>query len=198
MNNYHLSFKMFEIGSRALKGRTNLSYVQPVLRKLTAEINQVSHFAILEGNSVLYIHKEYPASVMVQMSSVTGYRGYLHSTGLGRVMMAFMPEADREALLESINYVAVTPMTIVDMAVLREEILKVKSRGNAIDDEENELGVRCIACPICDKDEKAFGAISVSAPISYINDEEIEKYAPTVLNAAKELSAKLNASNPNL
>ena len=105
-----------------------------------------------------------------------GGRAEYHCTGLGKAMLANMPQEKVETYLQR-ELEAYTDKTITDPQMLSEELLYTKQRGYAIDDMEHEFGVKCIAMPIFDNMKKVYAAISVSGHATHFTDEKIEEWA---------------------
>jgi DNA-binding IclR family transcriptional regulator len=106
--------------------------------------------------------------------------------------MAHMSDEEVDELLEKINFVQHTPTTIVNSDAMRAELIKVREQGYAFDDEELDLGVRCIAAPIRDYTRRIVGAISISGPTMRISNARTEsELVPLALKAADELSTRL-------
>jgi DNA-binding IclR family transcriptional regulator len=115
-----------------------------------------------------------------------------YCTAAGKVHLAFMSDEEIDSILPNREFKKFTDNTITDRETLRKELREVEEKGYAIDDEELDLGVRCVAAPIRDYTRRIVGAISVSGPAMRINDERIEKeIVPLVLESAEELSTRL-------
>jgi IclR family acetate operon transcriptional repressor len=151
--------------------------------------NETCHLGICEARSVLYIHKVECAHSLRMVSRVGGTNP-LHSTGLGKAILAFLPEVEQEEYL-ALPLERRTPNTIVDAQMLRAELSRIRANGYAVDDVENELGVCCIGAPIFDHDGKLVGSLSLSGPTIRMSWERMEQLTSLVVDAAGTVSGRL-------
>lgn len=172
--------------SRSLLSRMKLREVaKPFLDELVRATGECAHLAILAQGRALYIDQaESPSSLRVNTG--VGTMAPLHSTALGKVLLAYA-NAPAAASLDSY-----TIRTITDPDALQSHLEKVRKQGYAIDDEEFEVGVRCIAVPVCDFRNRCAGAIGVSGPTSRMSLESLPITAQAVQEIGKALSARLS------
>ncbi len=122
-----------------------------------------------------------------------GSRLPLHATSMGRVLMSGLAQNDLEKVLDNLELEAYTPHTITNKQELGDRINLVKERGWALADQELEIGVRSIACPVKDKDGKTIAALNISGHASRVTKEEmIENYLPTLKRTVKEIENALH------
>lgn len=164
----------------------------PILKRLAWETGETVHLAVPSGVSVVYLAKaEGPATI--QMRSRVGDAMPIHSTGLGKAIMPVLdPEAQEEVL--SVPVVKRTPNTITDPASIREEMSRTLKRGYAIDREENEEGVRCVAAPVFGYDGRALGAVSIAGPAFRMGEDRLEWLGGKVMEAAWQVSQRMGSS----
>jgi len=124
------------------------------------------------------------------MASHIGIRNPMHCTALGKAILAYYPQDQVEVIIRE-GLPARTPFTLTSPESLRAELERIRGEGFAIDDQENELGVRCTGAPIFDYTGKVVGAISVSGPASRITRERSLELGSVVNEAAKEVSRKM-------
>ena len=172
--------------SRSLLTRMKLrETAKPFLDELVKATGECAHLAILAQGQALYIDQaESPAALRV--TTGVGTMAPLHCTALGKVLLAFAnaPAAEH---LDSF-----TIRTITDHAALQGHLERVRKLGYAIDDEEFDAGVRCIAVPVCDYRDRCVAAIGVSGPTSRMPLESLPKVAQAVQEIGKSLSARLS------
>lgn len=125
-----------------------LSVAIPHLHKLSDELGETVHFVIMDDTDVVYLHKKLPMNNASQMSSRIGSRIPMYRTAVGKAILSVLPEKEVKSIWERSDIVSITPNTITDYTRLINELEKVKEAGYAIDHEENELGVMCVAFPI--------------------------------------------------
>ena len=184
---YALSFKLLNLSNKLLSHIDILDTVRPCLRKLSAEIGETVHFVQLDGLDAVYICKEESQQNSIRMVSKVGSRIPLYCSGVGKAMMADMDSTRIQTIWYDSDIKKLTPHTIIDYTQFLEKIKEVSTKGYALDDEENELGVRCIAVSIPDYKGRTKYAFSVSAPIGRMSDERIEELAKIVLEVKEEI-----------
>ncbi|HOQ99936.1 MAG TPA: IclR family transcriptional regulator [Anaerolineae bacterium] len=187
---YQLTLKLAWIASRALE-RTQLRGVaHPWMKRLAAETNETTHLGVLDGDEVAYIDKV-DSSQPVEMRSRIGARVHIHASALGKAIVAFLPERSRESIIEHWEPVGLTTNTIGNQAAFRQELGLVRSRGYAVDDEENEIGIRCIGAPIFDHTGSVVGALSVSGWTITMTPERIPQLAGSLRFTCAAVSQEL-------
>ncbi|HUY47154.1 MAG TPA: IclR family transcriptional regulator [Streptosporangiaceae bacterium] len=192
----HSADGMYRLGPRtAVWGSEFLDALE--LRDVAADVmahlaevgNETCHLGVREGGSVLYIDKvESPHSL--RMVSRVGGMNPLHCTGLGKALLAFLsPEEFDRYVAEPLERRTVN--TIVAPDILRADMQRTRDRGYALDDVENEVGVRCIGAPIFDHRGELVGSISVAGPTMRMTWARIEQLTDPVIEAAHEISVRL-------
>jgi IclR family acetate operon transcriptional repressor len=186
---FRLGPKMIELAGVLISQQDLRNESEPLLEKLSAQTQETAHLAIPTGNNVVYIAKvDSPQSV--RMASHIGLRNPLHCTALGKAILAFYPQEQIDAVIGK-GLPARTPFTLISPEILRDELGHIRVEGFAIDDQENELGVRCAGAPVFDYSGKVIGAISVSGPASRISRERCLELGPVVSEAAQEVSRRM-------
>ncbi len=189
--NYRLGLKALELGQTFIKQMGLLRQAKPILEKMVEDSNETSYVAIYKDNYIVYLDVV-ETNLTVRVVSRVGSRLPAFCTAAGKVHMAHMTEEELEELLSKSKFEQITPTTIASPEAMREELIKVREQGYALDDEELDLGVRCIAAPIRDYTRRIVGAISVSGPTMRVSNERIEKeLVPMVKQSAIELSTRL-------
>lgn len=158
---YVLGDEYLRLAFRNLDGRPETARVQPLLEELATRYGETAHYAVLTGTDIVYRAKMDPPQGAVRLTSVIGGRNPAYRTAVGKVLLAPLPDAlDRfEFPLEQ-----KTPHTLVTRAALRAELERTRERGYGVDDQENEVGVNCLAIPVhLDGAAAPTGAVSVSA-----------------------------------
>lgn len=190
---YRLGLKLFEIGHRALYSLDIRAVARPFMRQLVEEFNETANLAVLDGTEVVYID-QVESKNMVKMMARPGTRGPAYCTGAGKVLLAYLPPSQLEKVLSSLNLEPYTPMTITDVGRLKQELEAVRQQGFAIDREELEEGVRCVAAPIRNHEQRVVAALSVSGPSNRLTEELIrERLVEAVCRAARVISEALGS-----
>ncbi len=187
---YQLTLKIAWVSAQVLENVQLRQIAHPFLQSLTSITNETTHLAVLEDREFVYIDKVDNTQAM-RMRSRVGQRGQLHCTAAGKSMLAFLPESDLLALLERLKFQPVTENTITNRAKFQEHLQKVRRLGYAVDDEENELGIRCIGSPIYDHAGRLAGALSISGWTITMTRERIPQLAPELIQACRRISNEL-------
>ncbi|MCK8816713.1 IclR family transcriptional regulator [Natroniella sulfidigena] len=188
---YKLGLHLFEIAGTLENSMDLKTVVKPYLEEIVEECNETVNLVILDQGEVLYVD-QVESTNMIRMFANVGSRGPAHSLGAGKVLLAYLGEEQLEQVLDQIELTEFTANTITDPTELKEELIKIRKQGYAIDFEEMEEGVRCVAAPIRDSNEKVVAAISVSGPNIRITEEVLyEEMVPLVTAKAEEISNKL-------
>lgn len=190
---YHMTLKIVNVSGKVLKQVDILSISQPYLKCLMEQTDETVHLVKRVDNSICYIQKLEPANTgrSIKMASFVGMISPLHCTGVGKAIMSHMSEEEIHSILEKERITPKTEHTILDTQQLMKELSQVRICGYSLDNEENELGVRCIATAINDYTGCAEYAISISAPIFRMPDERIPELAALLLGVAGKLSGEL-------
>lgn len=183
---FSLGPKLAELAGAFFEGHSLRSVSQAFLEQLAAQTRETLHLAVPSGNEVVYIAKV-ASSHSIRMASRIGGRMPLHCTALGKAILAHSNAPIEEIVGEEL--VARTPSTIKSLEALSAELDRVRSLGFAIDDEENEMGVRCVGAPVLDHTSKPCGAISISGPAARISKEQLVEWGPLVRDAALDISS---------
>ncbi len=190
---YQLTLKIAWLSAQVLEHVQLRQIAHPFLQHLTSVTNETTHLAVLEGTEFVYIDKV-DNSQAVRMRSRVGQRGMLHCTAAGKSMLAFLPEPEVEPILKRLRFPALTEHTITDLAAFREQLVRVRRQGYAVDDEENELGIRCIGSPIYDHAGRLSGALSVSGWTITMTRERMPQLAPELVQVCRSISQELGFS----
>ena len=195
-NTYHVSLKLFELGCRSINAGGFLPIIQSTLQSLAVESNEAIHFVLREGGSVVYLYKEEPAQRMVHMTSCVGLRNPMYCTGVGKAILAFLPPEEQQLILNTTEYIPFTAHTLTTPQEVETQLLAVRQRGYAIDNQEHEEGIGCVAAPILNDLGIAYAAISIAAPASRLTEEKIRQYAALLCAAAEKIAVQLNGKSP--
>lgn len=183
---YRISRKLFE-GPRDSNFEQRLAKVaKPALEKLAAESKETVNLGVLDGGEVLVI-ETVESQQAVRMTSKIGNRRYPHSTGLGKVLLADMPEREMLRIIRAKGMPKFTSSTIVKEKDLIVELERIRVQGYAMDNMENEPDGRCIAAPIMDGNRKVIAAISVSGPLPRMTAAKAKKMLGILSQTCKDI-----------
>lgn len=183
------------VGANFQMRRALASQARPYMDALSREAGKTVNFGVLHEDSVVFLaHVEHAASQ--RATARLGGRSPLHCSGIGKSLLAAMPEGRVRKLLSRSGMAAVTPRSITDADALCEALRTVRSRGFALDDQENTVGLRCVASAIFDEHGQALAAISVAAPVDRIGDQRVAELGALVRHAAGAITEATGGHHP--
>jgi len=192
--NYFLGLKLMELGAYLSAQLDFRKVAEPVLRELVERTKQTAHMVIYDRDEVVYVEKieaGQPAGGL-KMASHVGARNPAHSSAVGKALLSLFSEEALERFLAVKGLPRRTANTITDPAAFREHLRTVRRQGYAVDDEENEKGIRCLGAPIFDGTGSPVAAISVSGPVFQMTRKYIQDVVKReVMEAAAEISRRL-------
>lgn len=190
--NYHLGFKLVELGNLLINQLDFRNVARPFMLKLAEKTGETIHLVILDQNEALYIEKVALNQTGLQMMSRVGLRIPIHSSSVGKILAAFLAEDELDQIVKARSLSRSTQNTITHSSRFKEHLQDVRDRGYAIDDEENEKGIRCVAAPIRNENGEVIAAMSISGPsirltLNAIQDSLKDHVCDTALNISKKL-----------
>jgi len=188
---YCLSFKLVTMAGKLLERTNILPIARPYLENLSRLSGETVHLVQREGNHILYIDKVEANVGSIRMVSHVGMVHPMYCSGVGKAIMSTMGEEEAAQIWNESIIEKKTENTITDFNRLKQMLKQIKTQGYALDNEENELGVRCIAACIYDYHREVKYAFSVSGPVSRMTDQRIRELSNEVLKVQRELSAEL-------
>ncbi len=191
---YQLTLRMFEMGSQASVVWSQMPSIRLLLDQLAAATQQTVHLVERDGCKIIYLHKAEPYQQLVSMASYVGQRSPMYCTGVGKSILALLPEEEVQRIWESEQIVPFTQFTIMQPEALGRELELTRSRGYAVDEQEHELGIRCIAKAIRNWRGEPVGAVSISAPASRLEEAALKSLFPKLLEVTEEISRMLGCS----
>ena len=187
---YHLGLRIFQLGQRVSNHHGFAGTATPVLRRVTEQTAEATILSVRDGLHHLTVSKvDGPQTFRV--TSDPGHLGSLSATAVGKVLVAFAEDAEREQLIADVPLERLTEKSIVDRDAFRAELEEVRRRGYAVMDEENELGMRALAVPLLNAQGYAFASLATAAPVFRLTVEGLEAHVPLLQEAAAELAARL-------
>jgi DNA-binding IclR family transcriptional regulator len=192
---YMIGIKLIRLGSGLAYQSTLRNVSRPFMQKLASLTSETVNLATLDGREILYLDViESPHTF--RLVSQVGMRRPLYCTALGKVIIAFLPEADSETALQGTRFERLTPHTLTDMPRLKKELAKIRQQGFALDDQEAYLGSRCIGVAIFDATGKAVAGISISGPTTRVTPAQIGTFSELAKEVADEISTGLGYEGP--
>nr|WP_197970039.1 IclR family transcriptional regulator [Mesobacillus harenae] len=191
---YKLGYKFLEISSKLLDSIDIRAEARPYLLELEQVTNEVIHLVVYDQGEVVYIEK-LEGNETLRMHSKVGKRAPMHCTSVGKAILANLPSNIVMEILDRKGLPVHTDKTIINKDAFLKELEMVRRKGYALDLEENEYGITCIAVPIFDHLGKAVSAVSISGPSIRMTEERIEQLKAKMLSIGSRISARLGYVN---
>jgi DNA-binding IclR family transcriptional regulator len=185
--NYSVARKLFEAPRDTTFEQRLMKVARPAMEKLSKTSQETLNLGVLDGGEVLVIHT-LESPLAVRMSSKIGNRRHPHSTALGKVLLAGLPDREALRIVRSKGMPALTPRTITQEDALRSELERVRNQGWALDNTENEPDGRCIACPVLD-DGRVIAALSISGPLPRMTLTRTRSFLPDLISTCRLITA---------
>lgn len=185
--------RRYALGARLIRLGENATmqfgtWARPLLAELVDEVGETANLAVLERDEVVYV-SQVPSKHSMRMFTEVGRRVLPHGTGVGKAILSGLPPDEVRTLLMRTGMPAYTEHTYTDPEALLRHLAKVAKQGYAVDESEQELGVRCIAVPLTNTPAPA--AVSVSGPEGRLTKDAVGRIAPVVQRIAATLSTHL-------
>lgn len=187
---YALGFRALQMGSDMRQRFSLRLEARPFLQRLMQRSGESANLAVLDDGEIVYIDQA-QSSRILRMFTQIGNRLPAHSTGSGKVMLAFAPAEIVDGILRRYGLAARTPHTIVELPTFKRELDRIREVGYAIDDEEHEEGVRCVAVPVRDESGQVVASLSISGPVTRLSDQQVENMVAEAIDCGTKLSARL-------
>lgn len=189
---YQFGIGMYELSSKVVNQKNWISDIRPYLVDLKDRVQETVHLGVEDGGEVVYIDKV-DCDRSIRMYSKVGRRSPLYCTGIGKAILAHLPEEQRELKLQKLKFHRYTDQTITNIDDLRIELKKIRAQGYSFDLEEHEVGVKCAAAPIFNFKGSVIGAISIAGPTSRIDDMLLFDLAVEIKDTAQLISRRLGS-----
>lgn len=187
---YQLGIACFAIGQAAL-GQLDIRRVSlPYLEELNRQTRETIHLTLRHGLAAVYVEK-LDSPEHLRIHSRIGAAVPLYCTAVGKVMLAYMPDEEREKFLPQLGLKRLTPNTVGNLQELAAELYRVRKNGYACDLEEHELHIRCIAAPIWDHQGGVSASLSITAPMVRMPVTRLRQLAPLIQKAGLQISREL-------
>jgi DNA-binding IclR family transcriptional regulator len=189
---YRLTFKVLELGMKKLHRFEIRHVAHPMMQELAGAFGETVNLGFWDGRAIVHIDK-IDSPEILRMDSGLGTVAPAYCTGLGKAILAHLPEEEVERYLDGTTLRALTPHTIVGAAALRRELREIRRAGFAVDREELSIGLRCVGAPVFDYTGRATYAMSVSGPSHRMSDERIASMTGKIQTLCRRLSEKIGA-----
>jgi DNA-binding IclR family transcriptional regulator len=188
---YVIGPRLARLGAGVAYHATLRKVSRPAMQHVWRETKETVNLAALDGHEIVYLDV-LESDFLFRMGSQVGMRRPLYCTALGKAILAFLPEDQIEELISSMTFEQLTRRTINDEARLRRELGKIRQQGYAVDDQELNIGGRCVAVPVFEERGKAIAAISVAGPATRMTRARIPECVAILRKGAREISTRLD------
>jgi len=192
---YRLGMKVLSLSRAALKGVDIREVALPIMRHLVDHVHLTTHLAILDHEQAVYVEKV-EAPGFIKMDTWVGRRMEVHSTAVGKALLAYLDANQREAIIRQRGLKKLTPHTITSMSRLMKEFERVRHLGYSVDDEENSLGARCVGAPIFNSQGQIEASLGSTGTITDVPRDAVPRLADMVKDAARRISYQIGYRGP--
>ncbi|MEJ6748048.1 MAG: IclR family transcriptional regulator [Yoonia sp.] len=187
---WHIGSQAFVIGARFLRRTSLVERARPILRKLMEQTGETANLGVEKEGAVLFL-SQVETFATIRAFFPPGTLSPMHSSGIGKALLAEMDVGRLARIFSDQERTAFTAFTITDRTQLEADLSDIRMRGYSIDNEERNLGMRCIAAPVFDVNAEAVAGISVSGPTSRVSQQDVERLSASVRQAADALSVAI-------
>ncbi|MEO1492841.1 MAG: IclR family transcriptional regulator C-terminal domain-containing protein [Pseudomonadota bacterium] len=192
---WQVGVSAFIVGASFARNRDRLTLIRPYLRRLMEMTGETANLFVRNDGDAVCIGQIESRHAMRALTGVGGRIG-LHCSAAGKVMIAFMEQPQRNRLIGSLTMSQVTPASIADKQLFVRNLDQVRAAGFAVDDEEHEVGLRCVAAPVFDEYGSVIAAISVSGPAARVPRDRLKSLGAAVSTAALEATREFGGVKP--
>ena len=192
---WFVGVKAFTVGNAFLRARDLVQVARPYMRGLMEQCDETVNLAVEDSGQIIYLAQIECRQMMRALAS-PGARVPMHSSAVGKILLAYMKPTTREASLEAMRLERFTANTITQRERLEDTLQTVKARGYAFDDEEHAIGLRCVAAPIFNETRDAIAGISLSGPAARVTDKRFAELAGMVQRTAKVITREFGGRAP--
>lgn len=184
---FQIGPKLFQLGMAYASNHSITDLAKPYMKKLMETTGYTVHLGVLHEKHIMYIAKEEPNN-FIRFSTYPGLKAEIHLTALGKAIAAYISEKEIDDIIESVGLKKATENTITTAKGFKESLKLVRDKGFSIEEEEGEVGVRCIAAPIINARYHTPTAISITAHISQLKKHQYNEIGELVRSTAQEIS----------
>jgi IclR family transcriptional regulator, acetate operon repressor len=190
---WHIGAMAFRLGSAFLRRSSIVERSRPVMRDLMETTGETSNLAIERNGEIMFV-SQIETNESIRAFFPPGTLSPMHASGIGKALLSCFPERRLDQFLRARDLTRFTDKTITTPATLKEELIVIRDRGWALDDEEKASGMRCIAAPIHDIYGEAVAGISISGPTQRLPRSSVDAIGALVANAASLVSRSIGSN----
>jgi IclR family acetate operon transcriptional repressor len=190
-----IGVQAFQVGSTFVRSRDIVAMSRPYMRRLMEESGETVNLAISDRSEVVYL-AQVECHKMMRAIAGPGGRARMHCSGVGKALMAYADQGDVGELIERGGLPRETSKSISDATALHAELSKIRKLGYAVDDEENAIGLRCVASIIFDEHAEPLAGLSISGPMARMTDARLPQLGALVLKIARDITREVGGTLP--
>ena len=192
---WNVGVQAFQTGNAFLKTRDLVSLARPLMRRLMETSGETVNLGIFDHGEVIYLAQ---VECLKLMRAITrpGGRVPMHCSGIGKALLAWISDREVNSILHARGLQRITSTTIDTPAKLREDLEKIRERGFSFDDEENGIGLRCVASVVFNENGMPLAGISLSGPTARLKDDRIQILGASVVEAANRITQAMGGRVP--
>jgi IclR family KDG regulon transcriptional repressor len=187
---YRLTIRLFELGAKALESVDLVREADVEMRRIGEATREAVHLGAFDEDAIIYIHK-IDADYGLRMQSRIGRRNPLHSTAIGKVLLAWMDPADARAVLSHVEFRKSTQKTLASADAVLSILPRVREQGFGEDNEEQEEGLQCLAVPVFDRFGRVIAGLSISFPTMRCGADTKSHYVALLRKSGLAISTRL-------
>lgn len=193
---YYLTLKLARLGEEIHSSFDIRNAARPHLTALSKQLGESVCLAIRKDDAVVYIDGVEGPSHTLRTLKRIGHRAPLQCTGVGKLMLLNNTTPELKTLLQRTGFEELTEFSLTTIDAVTQELNLIREQGYALDNQECEYGVRCVAAPVYDFNSHITAAISMTAPLQRMSDERISEILPVLLKAAREITIQMGGNVP--
>lgn len=192
---WHVGSGAFSIGSAFLRRTSVVERARPVLRQLMQDTGETANLGVSDGEQVLFVSQVETHSP-IRAFFPPGTASPMHASGIGKAFLAFLPQDRLDNYLKNRDFQRFTASTVTTREQLQQDLARIRETGLSIDNEERTQGMRCLAAPVFNAFSEPVAGISVSGPISRMDDDMLASHGARVTAAARAVTAGIGGRFP--
>lgn len=193
---WFIGIETFRMGAAFLRRRKLAEQGRVIIQELMLESGETANLALADEDHVVFV-SQVETHEAIRAFFRPGTRSPLHASGIGKAILAFLEPRQRDAMLKRLTLEVFTEKTHVTHASLAADLLAIRARGFSVDDEERNLGMRCVASPVFNEFGEPVAGVSISGPTVRLTDARIAAIGPRVNAAARALTLAMGGSFPD-
>lgn len=193
--NWMVGVEAFRIGSSFVRRMKVVQAGRPIMRELMEATGETANLAVADAGEVVFV-SQVETHEAIRAFFPPGTRGPMHASGIGKALLSELPREAVQRILQKRGLYSFTPKTFTSTDALFADLKRIRNRGWSIDDEERNIGMRCLAAPIYNEHGEAVAGVSISGPSVRLSDEKLGEYGPVVKRAAARITDTIGGRMP--